>query len=267
MCRAFRSRKRLPRAPTRPAFSLIEALVVIAIISILLGLLAPAMSRAKSASRSAKCLGNLKQMAIAAQNYAAIYDAWPTAIRYEVQQGVFKQIAWDWVTGGGSQLISPGPLWAFSTNPDEVQQCPDCNLSSTFGADPYTGYNYNATYLGGGATFPLTGWAPVRKGVPPHACARSSTCAMFGDGAWKGGANKFMRAPLNSEGELLSAIYAGGQAFRHAGWTNIAFIDGHTGSANRPCKGKLATLANLQQYMAYPANGFLSEDDRAYDPR
>lgn len=247
--------------------SIVELLTVIAIIGLVVGLLFPALSGARASSRSLKCQANLRQMAIAATNYAAAWDAFPAAIRYEQRNGELHRIAWDWVTTFSNQVVSPGPLWAFTDNPGEVQQCPDFTGSATFGGDPFTGYNYNTSFIGGEAPFPTTGWVHVRRGVPPHACSRASRCAMFGDGGWKSGANKFMRAPANSENAPWSVIYSGGQAFRHGHSTNIAFIDGHVGASERPRKGRHATDALLQQSMDFPRNGFLSDDDAAYDPR
>lgn len=58
----------------RTGFTLIELLVVIAIIAILAAILFPVFSKAKDAGKRAACMSNLKQLAIAAQNYAESWN-------------------------------------------------------------------------------------------------------------------------------------------------------------------------------------------------
>src|SRR5262245_12785986 len=65
----------------RRGFTLIELLVVIAIIAVLIALLLPAVQAAREAARRAQCVNNLKQLALAVQNYHDVNGARPpTAI-------------------------------------------------------------------------------------------------------------------------------------------------------------------------------------------
>ncbi len=55
------------------AFTLIELMVVVAILSILLTILMPSLSTAREMAREAVCLSNTRQIAIAQQSFAAVH--------------------------------------------------------------------------------------------------------------------------------------------------------------------------------------------------
>jgi prepilin-type N-terminal cleavage/methylation domain-containing protein/prepilin-type processing-associated H-X9-DG protein len=99
-------------------FTLIELLVVIAVIAVLMGILMPALSRAREQGKRASCMSNLKQLMLAWTMYADDNDD-------RIVFGMTTASAETNPTFGGSSS-QPNKCWVYwinpNTNPSEEQK-------------------------------------------------------------------------------------------------------------------------------------------------
>jgi prepilin-type N-terminal cleavage/methylation domain-containing protein/prepilin-type processing-associated H-X9-DG protein len=95
----------------RRGFTLIELLVVIAIIGVLIALLLPAVQSAREAARRAQCTNNLKQLALAMQNYHDVNQSFPMgdSIARNKNGGTIRQSFGPWVAM--SQFYEQGNIY------------------------------------------------------------------------------------------------------------------------------------------------------------
>jgi len=253
------------------AFSLVEILVVVSTTAVLLGVLLPSLGTARRQARKTLCLSNLRQMAMAAQSYAGRNDEhYPLAYYTARRDDTRYYFAWDfttwknWSDSPDNAHVKPGLLWAGQVT-EQIQQCPSFKGPGKWFDDPYTGYNYNTSYIGLNETIWPTNSARTTEVRTPAATA------LFGDGEYTDGANKFMRAPFSNPRDASldeSFRYAGAQGYRHLHQTNVAFCDGHTESwsdihtETAPAGKDILDDHNQSQAVQI---GFLTPDNRLYD--
>lgn len=138
MCVApVRASSRLP-----VQFTLVEMLVVIAIIGILASLLMPALHGALGSSRQAACSNNLRQMGIWGFQYS---DEWNGILPHNGNYWVGDFRGYNTISNG--YWISKNPSWQSTAKGGTVLHCPQASASvQPYTTDTWDNPAYSNTY-------------------------------------------------------------------------------------------------------------------------
>lgn len=128
------------------AFTLIELLIVIAIISILSAILFPVFGKARSSARRTACLSNVKQIGTAIGMYTSDYDgAFPN--NGDPYLWVGKRFRWPIMPYLGVANVSTSESstdrFKSANGPSNLLLCPEDIAASGF---DYTSYAYSAAF-------------------------------------------------------------------------------------------------------------------------
>ncbi len=228
----------------RAAFTLVELLVVVAILGVLAALIMAGVRVAAEAGQATRCTSNLRQLATAALTYAGDHDG-----EFVPAQDPTNTIRWHGTRAAIGAEFRPdeGPLAPYLGKEGRVKLCPTLRdvLSGHQTFEEGTGgYGYNAVYVGGKPGRPYN---PERLVNIP----RPAQTVLFTDTAFprESGLQEYAYCEpfqwVDVTGRLRGRLSASVH-FRHRGTANVAWCDGHV-TAERPSR-----IDHANQYRGDP---------------
>jgi len=179
----------------RSAFTLIELLIVIAIIMILAAILFPVFARARENARQTSCLGNLRQIGIAIRAYEQDWEELPPHVIGDDGRGYLWPYA---------QTVK---IFICPSDPDPEK--PLCLRHPSFGNFGFTSYLYHYDETANGGFWRDDYWKQVqefkRRGKDGESCVWLMLCVLHVDQSiyWRNvGSGRYSGKNLTLQGDL-----------------------------------------------------------------
>jgi prepilin-type N-terminal cleavage/methylation domain-containing protein len=197
-------------------FTLVELLVVIAIISILAGMLLPALENAAQTAKSLYCMSNIKQVALNEMNYSIDNDGWCMPNVQRLPSGTSRYFPW-WMVELGYLDYDISTLSLTVPNEGTIFDCPNESQPEPDLGVSWRGTNYGFNkYM----TYALSS-APERFWKKNSRIKSPSRRVLLGDSG------------SGNNGSVIEALT--GTCFpkmRHIGRWNYSFLDMHQDSSD-----------------------------------
>ncbi len=109
---------------SRPAFTLLEVLVVIAIMAVLMALVLPAVQKIRATANRTECTNNLKQIGLALHQYHGNHGSLPAGVSYQNDKDPFPHQSW---LAKLLPYIEQDELWRLTQNAYQQDRYPGDN--------------------------------------------------------------------------------------------------------------------------------------------
>ncbi|MFA5553263.1 MAG: prepilin-type N-terminal cleavage/methylation domain-containing protein [Phycisphaerae bacterium] len=229
----------------KKAFTLIELLVTTSIISLLLGVLVPALNKARGQCRFVVCKSNIRQLYIANHGYSIENNGFYVRAAYDIYDGAGGRNRWHGVRQSSGPHSDPekntfdplkGPLRMYLSD-GKVKQCSAIIEFLKEGIQAFEsgcgGYGYNS--VGVGSRTYKGDIDPMRSSMRAFEITNPNQKVMFTDAAFmKNGSlieYSFAEPPKavvnfgtgpREAGRMQPSIH-----FRHMSYANVVWCDGH----------------------------------------
>jgi len=246
---------------TRSAFTLLELLVVVAIIAILAAILFPVFARARENARRTSCQSNLKQIGLAWIQYSQDYDEkimrFSNGVSSSSATVAAPAVYW-WGSWDGATFRGSGGLLQPYMKSDQVRVCPSFTAPPANAYEGSTGYAYNVATLSPTDYLPDPPYTGTPRAASLAAISDTAQTVAFADAA-----------QINMAGALAPSTYLSAPSAtypfpnfhaRHLETGNVLFCDGHVKALHPNYGGSSA--AQLAQNLGFiDRDGNLATDE------